>query len=266
MNMKPSSIQSVVTVLLPIIIATLPLPAMALYDVTEAIGPTGQFLKNGPTTITDTFDFVPPSAFSGSELHATGSADLSSGELKIRVESNTPSTVFCCDQMSSGAVGYGDTLLYTGLSAPISVALLFTVDGLNNQPFANSQTGSYGRLLIYRYADPDSFDSGVDVAPIELRRNYPFPLTFSYTLNIIPRDDGTAAAAFQANLLAVAASEIGFDSIVDFSHTVRLSIDSPVPFTSASGVLLTNPVPLPAAVWLFSFAIGALGLSRRRFR
>lgn len=56
----------------------------------------------------------------------------------------------------------------------------------------------------------------------------------------------------------------------DFFNTASLGIDTSVPWTSASGIFLsdtdveTSPVPLPAAAWLLLAGLGALRLLRRR--
>jgi len=53
----------------------------------------------------------------------------------------------------------------------------------------------------------------------------------------------------------------------DFGNTATLSLDLPpgLSFTSASGVLLTAPIPVPPAIWLFgSGLIGLIGIARRK--
>jgi len=53
----------------------------------------------------------------------------------------------------------------------------------------------------------------------------------------------------------------------DFGNTAFLSIDLPpgLSFTSVSGVLLTAPIPVPPAIWLFgSGLIGLIGVARRK--
>ncbi|WP_195819718.1 VPLPA-CTERM sorting domain-containing protein [Roseobacter sp. MH60115] len=55
----------------------------------------------------------------------------------------------------------------------------------------------------------------------------------------------------------------------DFFNTAALGIDTSVPWTSASGIFLsdtgveTSPVPLPAAAWFLLAGLGALRLLRR---
>lgn len=68
---------------------------------------------------------------------------------------------------------------------------------------------------------------------------------------------------FQAALYADAAN----GAFANFGNTAAISVSLPEGYTfgSYSGVLLTAPVPVPAAVWLFgSGLLGLIGVARRK--
>jgi len=68
---------------------------------------------------------------------------------------------------------------------------------------------------------------------------------------------------FQAALYADAAS----GAVANFGNTAAISVSLPEGYTfgSSSNVLLTAPVPVPAAVWLFgSGLLGLIGVARRK--
>lgn len=74
------------------------------------------------------------------------------------------------------------------------------------------------------------------------------------------------AISISAGMGAIADAGSLASALVGFDHTARLSIAAPAgyTFTSASGALLTQPVPVPTSVWLLGSAL--LGLKRRRRR
>ena len=84
----------------------------------------------------------------------------------------------------------------------------------------------------------------------------------SVTVMAIPGNPISISAA----MAATADAGIFASGLVGFDHTATLSIEAPpgFTFTSSSGVLLTAPVPVPAAVWMLGPGLVGLWRMRRR--
>ena len=223
------------------------------YAVYENIGPQKTVL-NAPG-ISDNFGTSDP--VSGAQTAMSGSASIGEGALKVFAES-THGNGLCCDFGVNVAVGFGDTLLFENLTGAIHVTLIMTIDG------SVSSLDNYGQL---DFREPGSFgftfQGGTHLQSTTFAN--PNGLSIPYVLTAHPLADGSAAVPFEVTLTAfVSAPTEGGRSFADFSHTARLSIESPVPFTSASGVLLTQAVPLPLGVWLLGSGMLALQISSRR--
>lgn len=205
------------------------------------------------------------SAEMGSEFAAFASADLATGSLKIFTSCPSrpqecgaraflvDTLTFDLTQVAGGgltAIDFGAKIEGTfGRFADPSFA--FLIDG---------STGALSAWLGYRTSQASD-----DVAsPEELRvfgRNGSFQqfgpdyFTGKYFL----RNGEVNSVRFIAELSGM--------TDANFRNTAFFTIDSPIPFSSGSGVFLSNPVPIPGSVYLLTSALtGLLGLRHNRRR
>lgn len=84
------------------------------------------------------------------------------------------------------------------------------------------------------------------------------PDSFSGSFIIDPTQIVNTSLPYFVNI----AMELSGDSNFDFNNTAALDLDSPIPYTSASGVFLTGTitpsVPTPPSLWLFIAGLAAL--------
>ena len=201
------------------------------------------------------------------ELHSTvpqgsmsafASVDLSSGSLRINASCTTR------PQECEARASFVDTLTFDLTQVP--AGQLIPVE------FTARIEGTFGKL-----SDPNfSFFLGSLIAQVgyrttQLHDDVATPEGFSvfgkngdfqeFTPNYFRGQHLLRGG--EVNSFHVIAELIGRTD-VNFSNTAFFSLTSPIAFTSDSGVFLSNPIPIPASIWLFGSVISLLALKLRR--
>lgn len=243
-------------------------PASAYY---VSIG--GQALANGDPNEDDyseiVFDGVPALSYdtgllsSGQTTYvgtarSFSSVNLATGALKIYAEVNG-------DSVAQARARFVDTVFFDLPEGVTESSVTFTLDvegilagnfsrgalGANSLRISPINTTQAGGLDQFNLSD--LYVSG-ETLPQHLEVTLPVFAGIAYQV-----DAGLSASTN----LTLSSDDFG---LVDMANTAFLSIDMDegVSFSSESGVLLTSPVPLPAAAWLFGSALLGLGAIRRR--
>lgn len=190
---------------------------------------------------------------------AQSSADLSTGVLRA-----TATELGITGASAAAGAGFWDTLTFSGVTGSTATAnLTFDVPG------SFTDVGFGGACEGYRIgfsaagstcgsgSGSDPFGSSATV----LNTGNPSE-TLSLTIplaNNTPTEIAVALGAAANNSFNIATA-----NLYDPPH-LFLNLPSGVTYTSASGVFLTSPVPLPPAVWLLgSGMIGLLFIARRQ--
>ncbi|MCG8088180.1 MAG: hypothetical protein JAY62_00360 [Candidatus Thiodiazotropha endolucinida] len=220
----------------------------------------------------------------GGSSYSFASADLATGQLRASATAQNGDTF--------STTGYGsaqlrDTITLNGSwSGDLHISMSMNIDGYFTGQYTPSQT-MLGMLSLSSASILEPSISRIDVAysgdTPTVTNNYslglhsevvtnPSATNFSATLTadlLIP--DTNPTFDIQAQLIAWA-TPTGIDSVMtsNFANTANLSFTLPdgIDFTSDSGVFLSvNPVPIPAAAWLFgSGLLGFIGVSQRKRR
>ncbi|WP_141694756.1 VPLPA-CTERM sorting domain-containing protein [Candidatus Thiodiazotropha endoloripes] len=218
----------------------------------------------------------------GGVSNSSASANLATGQLRSN------SAAFG-NNSGIGVGGYGaalltDTITLTGpLSGDLPVSVSMVIDGSFSGQYTPSQS-MLGMLTLSSGSPAQISTSRIDVVYSSdiptVTTNF---VTGSHTENIINSSATNFSAILSADLLVSStdptfsilaqlstwSSPSGLDGwmVANFGNTANLSISLPdgLGYTSDSGVFLSvNPVPIPAAAWLFgSGLLGFIGVSRR---
>jgi len=225
-------------------------------------------------------DYLDTTGFNNSIARSHATADLASGSLHAYALAESPSrsyakaTAKLGDSLIFSKIdGFnfaGDDWVYATLHMNVH-AIKSAYTGLIDPP----NNGHVATLSVTSSADANNI---VDLLSFN---DVNGQTLVSQTLSVMfpiyhPLNDEMEQVSFSASLAAyVLATSSGGMGLInglysgqfDASNTAVLSIDLPEGFTytSGSGVLLTSPVPVPAAVWLFgSSLLGLLGVARRK--
>jgi len=224
--------------------------------------------------------YLDTSVSGGSIARSHATADLASGSLhayalaEAPVRSNASATAKLGDSLIFSKIdGFnfaGDDWVYATLHMNVH-AIKSAYTGLIDPP----NNGHVATLSVTSSADANNI---VDLLSFN---DVNGQTLVSQTLSVMfpiyhPLNDEMEQVSFSASLaayvLATSSGGMGlidglYSGLFDASNTAVLSIDLPEGFTytSGSGVLLTSPVPVPAAAWLFgSSLLCLLGVARRK--
>ncbi|MCG7956956.1 MAG: VPLPA-CTERM sorting domain-containing protein [Candidatus Thiodiazotropha taylori] len=240
-----------------------------------------QNINNG---VTSTSCSVSLSNTDGGTSYSFASSDLATGQLRASA------TALNGDTFSTSGLGSAilqDTITLSGSwTGDLLISMSMSVDGYFSGQYTPSQS-MLGLLSLTTGLPFAMSTSRIDVAYTgttpTVTNNYssgshtetvtnPTANSFSATLTadlLIP--DTNPTFDIQAQLSTWAAPTGMHTSMTsNFANTANLSFTLPdgIDFTSDSGVFLSvNPVPVPAAVWLFgSGLLGFVGVSHRKRR
>lgn len=210
----------------------------------------GELIVDGATSI----------AYARNNSHgvALGSADLASGQLKEFVSAIDP------QNSNSIWVDFGDTVTVIGVSEPTVISMTLNVTGTLAGPVPQArswimigQGGFECQPLVCLFPQPIvDQDQQLWFSPPDKVVGY----MLTVQVQLTPEDP---TFSFQAGMQLIAIA----GGTADFGNSAALALVLPagLSFTSASGVLLSAPIPEPPIVVLF--AIGAPLLAwRRRWR
>ncbi|MCG7990062.1 MAG: hypothetical protein JAY99_13875 [Candidatus Thiodiazotropha lotti] len=239
----------------------------------------------------NTYDSVTATSCSVSLLNTDGgtsysfaSADLSTGQLRA---SGTAQNGDAFGISGLGSAILQDTITLSGSWAgDLLISMSMNVDGYFSGQYTPSQsmlgmlslstgspfTMSTSRIDVSYTGDvptvTNNFSSGSHTETVTNPSANNFRATLTADL-LIPNTNPTFDIQAQ---LVTWASPTGIHGSMtsNFANTANISFTLPdgIDFTSDSGVFLSvNPVPIPAAVWLFgSGLLGFIGISRRKRR
>ena len=212
---------------------------------------------------------------SGGGYSSAASADLETGQLRVR--STGP------DYGATATAEWEEILTFSGLApgATAQLGVAITVDG-------SYRDGSSVELKIRNQSSDGSFMGMSDLLDADYDYTGNGVVDSSTSVSLVSFDAGDSCATcsslssgdwisvgptlFQGEItifgdlpevsLAIGLFGLGF---VEFENTVGIALDVPdgLSYTSSSGVFLT-PIPLPAGLWLFASALGALLFRCRR--
>ncbi len=174
---------------------------------------------------------------------AQASANLASGYLQADAQE-----FGITGSSAAGAAAYWDTLTFSGAAGPSPMGnLTLTVPG------TFTDVGSGGACIdIGASCDPFSTATLNSSNPSETL-TIPFSIVNGNPLKIYAALYATASNSFN----------IASADLYDPPH-LSLELPAGVTYTSASGVFLASPVPLPAAFWIFgSGLLGLVSVARR---
>lgn len=211
----------------------------------------------------------------------TTSADLATGALRTKATGVS---------VSAGTAGatFSDTVTIAGnLANPIQFHVLLDVHGAISGPAGDPNFNGNGSLMATDLETKNALAFGSNI--VQLRNydgtnnpltNFPSPIGTSTEFigslvpsnvhlvidNLVTVDATHPSFVLTASLSSAAAPLTAGVEIVDFGNTASLSILLPNGFTfhSASGVLLSTPVPVPPPFALFATGLFSLFAARRR--
>ncbi|MEW8341243.1 MAG: VPLPA-CTERM sorting domain-containing protein [Candidatus Thiodiazotropha taylori] len=234
--------------------------------------------------VTSTSCSVSLSNTDGGSSYSFASADLATGQLRA---SGTARNGDAFGISGLGSAILQDTITLSGLwTGDLLISMSMSVDGYFSGQYTPSQS-MLGMLSLSTGSPVAMSTSRIDVAYTgdipTVTNNFssgshtetvtnPSANNFSATLTadlLIP--DTNPTFDIQAQLVTWAGpSGIHGSMTSNFANTANLSFTLPdgIDFTSDSGVFLSvNPVPIPAAAWLFgSGLLGFIGVSQRKRR
>ena len=202
--------------------------------------------------------FSTSQSIAGGVASAKSGADLTTGVLRAYAQEDG-----ITGASAAAGAGFWDTLTFSGVTGVNPTATLqFNVSG------SFTDVGFGGACEGYRIgfstgstcgsgSGTDPFGSGATILgsgnPSEIL-SLPIPL-----VNGTPTEIAVALGAAANGSFNIATADL-----YDPPTVSLIDLPSRVTYTSASGVFLTSPVPLPPALWLFgSGMIGLLAIARR---
>lgn len=275
---------SLARLLLPLMVATVALPARADAYVSLWDGVDG-FSHTDPVALSQTIS----SSNAGVQATASGSADLASGTLRSAIVGQA---LVCCatNGVANSNTRITDTLTFHGAGPSVLVEMAMLVDGTfamsgtaggtisvtvnalmrlqANSPTYPDASSNLHLDRFYQTGFANTIDGYVNGSPGSYLDKSLDGATALLLLSVLmPTERPISFTASLSNVNNVAAPLLVFDS--DFSHTAQVSMALPegYGFTSASGVFLsTPPVPEPASPLLMLAGLAAIagGLRRRR--